>query len=184
MQRFDNHFPQPPRTPPSRLNGSSTTSGPSQSPPSAGFYQEAIYIPRVRPLRTQIPAPPRPKSEDPETFPFRDAQPYVRPVSHVRQERPIEQEQEQEQEIEVERQPEPELTRIPEPLPPHSANRTPELPHLSPDKRVTMFLPRWDAPSFDDERTGRGFIINQTNRQIFLFCLGFIFPLCKFASFR
>ena len=50
-------------------------------------------------------------------------------------------------------------------------------PHLRPDRRSTARLSAWKAPSFDDSL--RSIFFARHNRQISLFCLGFLFPLGK-----
>jgi hypothetical protein len=53
-------------------------------------------------------------------------------------------------------------------------------PHLHPDRRATMTLNAWSTPSFDEPFSRRLFA--PLNRQIALFCVGFIFPLAWVAA--
>lgn len=53
----------------------------------------------------------------------------------------------------------------------------PFTPHLRPDRRSQARLSAWKAPSFDDSLGSM--LFSRQNRQILLFCLGFIFPLGK-----
>ncbi|KAF2243311.1 hypothetical protein BU26DRAFT_437302 [Trematosphaeria pertusa] len=58
----------------------------------------------------------------------------------------------------------------------------PFTPHLRPDRRSQARLSAWKAPSFDDSLGSM--LFSRQNRQILLFCLGFIFPLAwMIASF-
>ncbi len=53
-------------------------------------------------------------------------------------------------------------------------------PHLGHDQRGRMLYSAWQAPSFDSDLNTS--LFGRRNRQILLFCLGFIFPLGKFFS--
>ncbi|KAF2118716.1 hypothetical protein BDV96DRAFT_596558 [Lophiotrema nucula] len=59
--------------------------------------------------------------------------------------------------------------------PPRRFMADPFTPHLRQDRRSRAQLSAWKAPSFD-ESLGT-FMFSRQNRQILLFCLGFIFPL-------
>jgi len=60
-------------------------------------------------------------------------------------------------------------------------NPTPVLPHLTVDKHMSATLPNWRTPSFDEAEG----IWSRQNRQILLFCIGFVFPfgMLRFVSF-
>lgn len=51
-------------------------------------------------------------------------------------------------------------------------------PRLSPDKAITQRLKNWQAPSIEEDQGWFG----RVNRQIFLFCLGFVFPFAWFIA--
>ena len=53
-------------------------------------------------------------------------------------------------------------------------------PHLGHDQRGRMLYSAWQAPSLDDDFNTS--LFGRQNRQILLFCLGFIFPLGKSFS--
>ena len=75
------------------------------------------------------------------------------------------------------------ITALPPITPPH--NVTPPLdpiPRLSPDKRHNDRLPRWTAPSLEEPDSRSDFIFGPLNRQIILFCIGFVFPLAWWAA--
>ncbi|KAF2182773.1 hypothetical protein K469DRAFT_690511 [Zopfia rhizophila CBS 207.26] len=59
--------------------------------------------------------------------------------------------------------------------PPRRPMMEPFTPRLRQDRRSTARLSAWKAPSFDDSLGSLFF--GRQNRQILLFCLGFIFPL-------
>jgi hypothetical protein len=64
---------------------------------------------------------------------------------------------------------------------PSSANGSGVLsPHLHPDRRATMTLNAWSTPSVDEPFSRRLFA--PLNRQIALFCVGFIFPFAWIAA--
>lgn len=53
-------------------------------------------------------------------------------------------------------------------------------PHLTVDKHMSMKLPNWRTPSFDETEG----LLSRNNRQILLFCIGFVFPLGIYAGNR
>lgn len=59
-------------------------------------------------------------------------------------------------------------------------NPTPQLPHLTVDKHMSAKLPNWRTPSFDEAEG----VLSKHNRQILLFCIGFMFPLGMYFGFR
>lgn len=70
------------------------------------------------------------------------------------------------------------ITALPPVTPPANVTMALDpIPHLSPDKRHGSKLITWRAPSLDEPDGKWNFFFGPLNRQIFLFCLGFVFPL-------
>lgn len=148
----------------------------SQSPSSAGF-PEALYVKRVRPFAAQL---------QPRQFPSTSSLRYSSSLSTMRT---------------VHHSAGPSLvetattatgnqyatqgsgnnspiTALPPVTPPANVTLALEpIPRLSPDKRHGSRLIAWRAPSLDESDSKRNFLFGPLNRQIFLFCIGFVFPV-------
>ena len=167
-------MPMPmPMTPRSSSKKSNSVSGPSQSPDSADF-PESIYIPRVRPLKGD-----HSSSDNQWTSVAESESVIAEPGSNERTESLIpgavqSSEDQSEQIHSFEHHEMPELWTQP-PLTQPPLNATPEVPYLARDKGTNEDLSIWPAPSIESQQGALGIV----NRQIVLFCVGFVFPLGK-----
>ncbi|KAI9717731.1 MAG: hypothetical protein M1828_007134 [Chrysothrix sp. TS-e1954] len=128
----------------------SSASGPSNSPESVG-YIEAIYVPRARPLRGQQ----------------QQQRQHSLSIRRVPSERDMElHPQDTQRNLAVEAR---------EEVPQATARPKAATPHLTKEREARHSLPDWRAPSIEE---GKG-IFDDVNRQIALFCLGFVFPFGK-----
>lgn len=75
------------------------------------------------------------------------------------------------------------ITALPPVTPPHNPTAAlPPIPHLSPDKRHGSKLPTWRAPSLEDSDGRSDLLFGPTNRQILLFCIGFVLPIAWWTA--
>lgn len=153
---------------PNRKRLSVAPSGKSDSPGSVGF-PDSLYIPRSRALRKNRPAR-QDSSAIPEGSTFSESLALgstigspkpndiieTVPVSEIRVVAPSE-------------------ASVSRPVWSGTYNPTPQLPYLTVDKHMSTKLPNWRTPSFDENEG----LLSRHNRQILLFCVGFVFPLGK-----
>ena len=174
---------------------SASVSGRSSSPDSFGF-PEAIYIPRSRPLERDLQYPGGDLDES-SILP----EPSIIGESSMMAEPSVIDEPPSAERIEsmiIEpvsprpKQP-PESERAVRPRHAHRPtqssnmdrsivwsgpfNPTPEVPHLSQDRGYAPYFYKWRAPSIEESQS----LFGSINRQVLLFCCGFVFPLGKLA---